>query len=296
MDDQIWGYKKESGLPELPEVGKLQVKNAAWPMPMESHPDAVEFLLLRSGCKQIQVEDRLYEMQGGDLLVVFPGERHGAEDFVQNRTSLAYLLMAVPTEVPRFCMLEEEERSALWEQLKLLKGRMLKVSPSVCRTMDRLFDHVNTGLPLERARIRTELMRFLFQILEEAGEEDKSLPADIAAVIRYIREAREEMPDIAKMAALVNLSESRFKQKFKQATGIPPAEFTVREKIRESQTLLKDPARTVTSIAMGLQLQPALLRPFPEIHRPLPDPVPSKPRICIIISFCYGSHPILMLL
>lgn len=252
MDDQIWGYKKESGLPELPEVGKLQVKNAAWPMPMESHPDAVEFLLLRSGCKQIQVEDRLYEMQGGDLLVVFPGERHGAEDFVQNRTSLAYLLMAVPTEVPRFCMLEEEERSALWEQLKLLKGRMLKVSPSVCRTMDRLFDHVNTGLPLERARIRTELMRFLFQILEEAGEEDKSLPADIAAVIRYIREAREEMPDIAKMAALVNLSESRFKQKFKQATGIPPAEFTVREKIRESQTLLKDPARTVTSIAMEL--------------------------------------------
>ena len=252
MDDQIWGYKKESGLPELPEVGKLQVKNAAWPMPMESHSDAVEFLLLRSGCKQIQVEDRLYEMQGGDLLVVFPGERHGAEDFVQNRTSLAYLLMAVPTEVPRFCMLEEEERSALWEQLKLLKGRMLKVSPSVCRTMDRLFDHVNTGLPLERARIRTELMRFLFQILEEAGEEDKSLPADIAAVIRYIREAREEMPDIAKMAALVNLSESRFKQKFKQATGIPPAEFTVREKIRESQTLLKDPARTVTSIAMEL--------------------------------------------
>lgn len=252
MDDQIWGYKKESGLPELPEVGKLQVKNAAWPMPMESHPDAVEFLLLRSGCKQIQVEDRLYEMQGGDLLVVFPGERHGAEDFVQNRTSLAYLLMAVPTEVPRFCMLEEEERSALWEQLKLLKGRMLKVSPSVCRTMDRLFDHVNTGLPLERARIRTELMRFLFQILEEAGEADKSLPADIAAVIRYIREAREEMPDIAKMAALVNLSESRFKQKFKQATGIPPAEFTVREKIRESQTLLKDPARTVTSIAMEL--------------------------------------------
>ena len=118
--------------------------------------------------------------------------------------------------------------------------------------MDRLFDHVNTGLPLERARIRTELMRFLFQILEEAGEEDKSLPADIAAVIRYIREAREEMPDIAKMAALVNLSESRFKQKFKQATGIPPAEFTVREKIRESQTLLKDPARTVTSIAMEL--------------------------------------------
>ena len=235
MDDQIWGYKKESGLPELPEVGKLQVKNAAWPMPMESHPDAVEFLLLRSGCKQIQVEDRLYEMQGGDLLVVFPGERHGAEDFVQNRTSLAYLLMAVPTEVPRFCMLEEEERSALWEQLKLLKGRMLKVSPSVCRTMDRLFDHVNTGLPLEQARIRTELMRFLFQILEEAGEEDKSLPADIA-----------------KMAALVNLSESRFKQKFKQATGIPPAEFTVREKIRESQTLLKDPARTVTSIAMEL--------------------------------------------
>ena len=68
---------------------------------------------------------------------------------------------------------------------------------------------------------------------------------------RFLREAGYDYLEF-NVPALVNLSESRFKQKFKQATGIPPAEFTVREKIRESQTLLKDPARTVTSIAMEL--------------------------------------------
>ena len=75
---------------------------------------------------------------------------------------------------------------------------------------------------------------------------------DIADSIRYIRESRGEMPDIAQMAARVNLSESRFKQKFKQATGIPPAEFMVREKIDAARRLLESGQRTVTSIAMEL--------------------------------------------
>ena len=87
MNDKPWQTIEYTDLPEVPEVGKMQIRNALWPMPMESHPEEVEFLLLQSGCKRIWVEDRCYEMLGGELLVVLPGERHGAEQDVQNRTS-----------------------------------------------------------------------------------------------------------------------------------------------------------------------------------------------------------------
>ena len=202
MNNKPWQKIEYTDLPEVPEVGKMQIRNALWPMPMESHPEEVEFLLLQSGCKRIWVEDRCYEMLGGELLVVLPGERHGAEQDVQNRTSLSYFLMAVPTAGESFCMLEEGERRALWEQIQGLHGRKLKVSGAVCRAMDRLYDSANAGGPLERVRTRVCLLNVLFQVLKEAGDTGAALPDDIADSIRFIRESRGEMPDIARMAAL----------------------------------------------------------------------------------------------
>ncbi len=252
MTDQIWEQIEQTGLPEMPEIGKLQIRNAMRPMQMEIHRGLVELLLLCSGCKRMWVENRRYDMQGGDLLVIFPGERHGAEDVIQNRSSLLYLLMTVPAESPRFCMLEETERRILWDRLRTLPLRKFQVPASVRRELDRMFENIHSEDPLAQARIRTGLMELLFQVLDASAAGTSQLPPDIAAVIRYIRERRGEMPGISQMASLVNLSESRFKQKFKQATGIPPAEFMVREKIGEAKLLLEDSGQTVTSIAMEL--------------------------------------------
>lgn len=252
MKSQIRERVEDTAIPELPEVGKFQISNTLRPMPMEVHRNELEFLLLNSGYKKIWVEEHCYEMSGGDLLVVFPGQRHGAEDYVQNRTTLTYALVAVPTELDSFCMLEENERRVLWQELKNLRGKKFRVSGTVSRAMETLYNSVNTGKPLEHAEMRVNLMRFLFHVLKEADSIGAPLPADIAEVIRYIRESRGEMPDIAKLAAQARLSESRFKQKFKQATGIPPAEFIVREKIDQAKVILRETRQTVTSIAMEL--------------------------------------------
>ena len=252
MADQTWKQIERTGISEMPKIGKMQIRNALQPMQMEVHRNLVEFLLLYSGCKRMWVENHRYDMQGGDLLVIFPGERHGAENVIQNRSSLIYLLMAVPTKSSHFCMLEETERQILWERLNNLPTRKFQVPISVRRELDQLFSSVTSENSLKAARVRTQLMEFLFQMLDASSAEGNQLPLDISTVIRYIREKRDEMPDISQMAALVNLSESRFKQKFKQATGVPPAEFIVREKIDEARPLLESSGRTVTSIAMEL--------------------------------------------
>ena len=251
MTAYSWEQIQQTGLAEMPEIGKIQIRDALRPMNMEVHPDMIEFLLLYSGCKRMWVEQTRYDMLGGDLLIIYPGEAHGAEDVIQNRSVLCYFLMTVPTAPGPFCMLDPSEREILWQRLRELPSRMLKVPASVQREMDRLYSSVGTGAPLGAARTRLRLMDFLFQVLD-ANVSASPLPEDISAVIRCIRENRGEMLDISRMAASVSLSESRFKQKFKQATGIPPVEFMIREKIEESKILLQDAGRTLTSVAMEL--------------------------------------------
>ena len=251
MTAYSWEQIQQTGLAEMPEIGKIQIRDALRPMNMEVHPDMIEFLLLYSGCKRMWVEQTRYDMLGGDLLIIYPGEAHGAEDVIQNRSVLCYFLMTVPTAPGPFCMLDPSEREILWQRLRELPSRMLKVPASVQGERDRLYRSVGTGAPLGAARTRLRLMDFLFQVLD-ANVSASPLPEDISAVIRCIRENRGEMLDISRMAASVSLSESRFKQKFKQATGIPPVEFMIREKIEESKVLLRDAGRTVTSVAMEL--------------------------------------------
>ena len=73
MTDQIWQQIEQTGLPEIPEIGRLQIRNAMRPMKMEVHSDQMEFLLLYSGRKRMWVENRRYDMQGGDLWSSFQG-------------------------------------------------------------------------------------------------------------------------------------------------------------------------------------------------------------------------------
>lgn len=255
MNNQIWQNIEDTVLWEAPEIGWIKIRNAVLPMQKEKHPNYLEFLFLYSGRKRMWVENQRYDMQGGDMLVIFPGEEHGAEDIIQNRSSLAYFLMAIPTSAPHFCMLGEENARILWEALQKLPKRKFSVSNSIRQELDKLLDGLNLleeEKSLEAVRTRTRLLELLFQILEIKEAENDSVSPDIGAVIRYIGRERGEMPSVAQMAALVNLSESRFKQKFKQETGVPPVEFVVRQKILEARKLLETTRLSITAIAMEL--------------------------------------------
>lgn len=255
MNDQIWQQLEETELWEVPEIGWIKIRNAVLPMRTEVHSGHMEFLFLYSGRKLMWVENKRYDMQGGDLLLIFPGERHGAEDIMQDRSSLAYFLMTVPANGSRFCMLEEPEQQELWARLREIPTRKFGVSGLIRREIDQLLNgllHLKKGSGLEASRVRARLLELLFQILETKSGENDHISPDISAVIQYIGRERGEMPSISQMAALINLSESRFKQKFKQETGVPPAEFVVRQKIGQARELLTETRRSVTSIAMEL--------------------------------------------
>jgi transcriptional regulator GlxA family with amidase domain len=72
----------------------------------------------------------------------------------------------------------------------------------------------------------------------------------------------------AELAALVNLSESRFRHFFKQETGCTPAQFLRARRIEQVEVLLRTTFLTIKqiSILVGLKGGSQLVREFKKIY------------------------------
>lgn len=246
MDHQIFS----PGVREIPSAGRIRFLQASEPMPIEVHPHCFELLHLSSGRKQIDVEGVVYSMSGGEVLLIFPGERHGSTRFIQNRASLRYLLFENPLETEGFCGLDGSERHALFQALHQLSERHFILDEEARRCFDVLMTPAQGEL--KNALLRSTLVLLLLHLIHARPAHAQDAPEDMTQVARYLKEHPEEMPAVSELAAMVGLSEPRFKQKFKRAMGVPPAEYMVREKIEESKRMLLESQETITRIAMGL--------------------------------------------
>ena len=81
--------------------------------------------------------------------------------------------------------------------------------------------------------------------------EQGRIPPDIRAVLDRIEADPAARPSLDELADSVHLSASRFKAKFKEQTGIPPAEYLLRRKVEAARRLLAAGQR-VTEVAFAL--------------------------------------------
>lgn len=233
-------------------LGRLRIFRAADPVEMQSHEDMFELLYMYSGRKVFYIGDEKYVLNGGDLLLVFPGEAHGAEDVSQNRTLLYYLHFADPSRTADLCGLSDLERIQLAEMLNRMDHRLITVPQGIKRSFDELFGLVKGQSPLREARIRHFALEIIWQVIRSSKLSGHDTPEDIQIVKDYITTHVYEMPTVGELALLVHLSVPRFKQKFKQETGVPPAEYIIRHKVDLAEQWLTGSNRRITDIALDL--------------------------------------------
>jgi AraC-like DNA-binding protein len=107
--------------------------------------------------------------------------------------------------------------------------------------------------PLRRIFLSVKLMEFLLLVLDCSRKNPKAgLSPGIGNLLRHIEEQIEEALTVGDLAEVMGLSVSRFKARFKQEIGIPPAEYVLRCKISAAKSLLALPGATVTDIAFRL--------------------------------------------
>ncbi len=243
----------EGRIPEIHIVGMMRITKAYPPMPMETHSGMYELFYLQTGEKQMIVRDRHYLMHGGDMLVIPPDIPHGNESAVQNRSSMVYVIFSDPSKMKGFLSLSQEERDALTE--KLNKVRCTHASQMVRQHMESLLECVSQDgddIMFASARLRSLFFLLLDAVTDARQSENPEISDDIRAVVDYIGEHPMEMPELSALCEIAGISETHFKQKFKQFMGMPPAEYIARQHISMAEDMLRRTDMGIGEIAREL--------------------------------------------
>lgn len=252
-------FMDEYSIPEIKSIGMFRIVHAYEPMPMERHDDAFELLYLRSGQRPFQIGDTEIDLLGGDLVVIPPGMEHG-QNSVQNRSSLFFLIIQEPEKCENFLSMSAEQRKKLQQLLMQCHSKPMHLPSGAQKLIEEIFDMMN-GVEddgeqlLFEALLRAKLTLLLCGILKAARslqENKRPLSADIARALEYMEECTDSTPSVAELAARAGLSEVWFKQKFKRAMGMPPAEYCLRHKLKIAGEKLLQTSQSITDIAMSL--------------------------------------------
>lgn len=237
---------RQVGFRDIAVLGRYSYATAHGVLEDHSHGEMLEICFLESGEQTYVVRGTLYHLTGGDLFLTFPGERHGTGRTPEGKGKLYWMLLFVPKGNRGFLGLRASEARELIGQLLHLP-RQFRAGHEIKKTLDRIFEVFDRrDGPLRLADLQNLLLRFLFDVVESALEQDPAISPEMQEVCRFILDHLREPLAVRDLAQQACLSQSRLKARFKAEVGIPPADYVMRQRVERAKDLL---ATTETSIA-----------------------------------------------
>jgi AraC-like DNA-binding protein len=253
-----WISLDSLGLPEVVMLGHYDNARAEEVLEPHAHAGCMEICYLERGRQRYVVDGRDYWLGGGDVFVTFPGEMHSSGESPQEKGTLYWLILQLPQRGGRFLGGASSASKALVSALRDLPRRKFGGQVEFKKQLDQVFTwHAAVGPPaavaMTRLRIQTTLVQFLLGVVE-CAQRDAPTPwsAPIRRAESYLRQRLGEPTLLRHAAAAAGLSLPRFKARFRDEVGIPPAEYLQRCRIERAEELLSNSTRSVTEIAFEL--------------------------------------------
>jgi AraC-like DNA-binding protein len=248
---------RRRGIASVPTFGRYNYNRANPALAEHQHPMAIEICYLERGRQNYSVGAEQFLMRGGDVFMIFPGETHGTGGAPEEKGLLYWMPVLEPSATGgRILDLPETQSRILWKQLIKRPRRHFA---GTGKMKDDLHEIARLGVspktPLSRIKITNCLIGFLLELIAGRDHEPQSQEnGSLAPILSYIRAHLEEPGRlrVANLASIAGLSESRFKASFKDRTGLPPAEFVLRERVAEAARRLAERHATVTEVAFSL--------------------------------------------
>jgi AraC-like DNA-binding protein len=244
-------------LPGLAMLGRYQYSSSQSGLQPHSHRDAIEICFLERGEQTYRVRGMVYRLRGNDQFFTLPGEIHDTASLPQEPGILYWLILKLEPS-RKFLGLSNSMAMQLARALLQMPSRHFRAHPDCARILVEVFGLLSQK-PLPRTkpsayrqlRLHALLLQYLTLTVEASrlGAKGSATPL-IQRVLQYIDEHLQDPVHVPRLAEVAQLSESRFKTRFKRETGVPPAEFWLRKKIEKASLLLKK--QSVTQVAFDL--------------------------------------------
>ena len=241
------------GLPEVPLLGVHDEKYARQGLAPHVHPGLMEICYLTRGERVYHVNRQDYPFRGNEVFVTYPDELHGSGRHPHGKGLLYWMQVRLPKRPAPFLALSARDAWPLVRQLRHLPRRRFLGDRRLKTLYEEIMDLFLHGKPdFQRIEIATRLTQWLMLVSRCAQREaSRRVTPDIRRVCDHVESNLGHPANIHELAALAALSESRFKVKFKEQTGLPPAEYVVRRKVEKAREWLGQ-GRSVTDVAFDL--------------------------------------------
>ena len=216
-----------------------------------AHRDAIEICFLERGEKTYRVGGRVYRLRGNDQFFTLPGEVHDTADLPQERGILYWLILKLEPSCD-FLGLAQAPAIRLKKALQVMPTRHFRGHPECGRILGQIMETLRERTSTyTRLRLQSLLLHYLTQTLEASQRGARGFASPLMQrVLGYIESHLTDPVKVARLVEVARLSDSRFKIRFKQEIGVPPAEYWLRQKIERAMQLLK--TRNVTEVALEL--------------------------------------------
>ena len=206
------------------------------------------------------INEEQYILYPGDLAIIFPGQRFGAEkNFLDIGTVSWIHLELQKKEYP------DQLFMGTWSRLTDSEcrtiGRILSVNNSpvlsrikeagiIFQTMQSEFINQEIGFSARINQLIDELIILIMRQLSKQNTSRRDFPQTFMKLEQALRENLSHQWTVEEMAVLVGLGTTAFSEKVKSFTGFSPLNYLINIRISEAIKMLKRPNINVTDIAL----------------------------------------------
>lgn len=237
------------------EFGRYNYDKAQSKLPLHVHGDTVEICYLSRGNQTYWVNDKTFRMRGGELFITYPNEIHSTGNYPEEKGVLYWFILKRPKAKVDYLGLSSFEAQNLFYRLEHLPHRLFSANSKVEQLLQQIVQvYFSSDETLKRIEMKCLLTILILQVVH-CGEnviKKETFSEPILNIIEYIEDNIFEIFDLEDLAEQCCLSLSRFKHRFKEEIGMPPAEFIIRKKLEKACILLEEGKMSIKDIAYEL--------------------------------------------
>ncbi len=225
---------------------------ASPPSPEHYHSDIIEIHCLIKGKRVCHVNNETYTVTGNEMFLTFPFEPH----YTSRYHASPYTFFGLQVDLKnhdQLLGLNQEYSRALYDLLTSCPHRHLRFPASDAQWLKQAFAYISDGSETSKMLGVQFLSCFLFKIqdfIPVKPDQKNIFDSNIKRVIDYIEEQDSENTSLQELAAISGYSLSRFKSKFKEVVGFPPASYITLKKLEHAKHLLAHTDLSITQIAL----------------------------------------------
>lgn len=196
---------------------------------MHSHRE-LELYINLTGDISFLVENTLYPVTRGDIIVAHPGDLHHCVYNSDQEHQLFWILVDIDSNRPLFDHFFEDIPGHYFSFCQDTKDELIHI----CRIL--LDSPLST---LERHYYFLRLLMILKENARQVTSIPNAMPSDLTEVLRYIDAHLSESIRVSDIAAALYLSESTIERRFKTYLNMRPLEFIHKKKMILAAELLR---------------------------------------------------------